>query len=367
MSILSFLVNLVSLYLFHGVKEHGHCHKGHKHDHKHKHDHDHIHCTSNHKDLRSHHNHSDKHIEKNEQKVNSHSMSELNNHHKKCCHHDHKHYIISAKPSLISEINNSKKKSTQDIPSSLHKFANISNYKEKIFSQKILNKNETSQKILNGVKSSLDITSKGLLSVLLIGGKILKTSKNILISKKNVNDVLSDFPEEQVDILNDDGIEGIHVSVHNQFEDLKCSGNHNHSDDHGRNGIIACSDSSKKEEDLSSDLDNSSILQDYEDENDCDTGHIGHCHSHDMNFTGMLIHLIGDVISSLCVMVSSVVVVKYDWIYFDSICSVIICLFIILSTVPLNYIIFKKMKKAFSVTKEEEKYISSKINEVYKF
>ena len=96
-------------------------------------------------------------------------------------------------------------------------------------------------------------------------------------------------------------------------------------------------------------------------------GHIGQCTSHDLNFTGMLIHLLGDVISSLCVIISSIIVVEYDWVYFDTICSIIICIAIILSTVPLNYMIFKKMVNAFSISIKEKRYVLKTIADVIIF
>lgn len=369
MSILSFLVNLVSLYLFHGIKKHDHSHKAHKHTHNH---HD---CESEHLETLSCHDHSHEHIDHHTPKNTSLSMIHIDNQCKNHCNHNHnkEHHKILDKPSMTSEIKYSLKNTSispidasQNIQSSTNKPSKKSHCKEKIFNQKKLNNNQTSEKIMKGVKSSLDITSKGLLSVFLIGDKIIESSKNALSSKKDDRSSSYNFPEEKVRILDGNATEDMNRSANNPFKDLRCSEVHNKINKAVGEKIIMSSNLSK-EEYVSHSSDNSSFLEDYEDEDECDTGHIGHCHSHDMNFTGMLIHLIGDVVSSLCVIISSIVVVKYNWIYFDSICSIIICIFIILSTAPLNYIIFKKMRKAFSVTQAEEKYITLKIEEVKLF
>ena len=54
MSVLSFLVNLVSLYLFHGIKKHDHGHKG---KHNHSHDkpcsHSHQHHSKSYQNIKS--------------------------------------------------------------------------------------------------------------------------------------------------------------------------------------------------------------------------------------------------------------------------------------------------------------------------
>ena len=71
----------------------------------------------------------------------------------------------------------------------------------------------------------------------------------------------------------------------------------------------------------------------------------------------MMIHLIGDVVSSLGVLLSSILVVKYNWVYIDTIVSILICFLIFGSTLPLNIAIFKKLKRAFSVTPAEEQYV----------
>ena len=385
MSILSFLVNLVSLYLFHGVKQHDHSHKtvkhnhdehchseqlevvschGHSHNHNHKHNHNHYHIHSN------KHNHENK-------QLNSISIPNETNHHENCFN-GNLPKSMSPKSSIVSK----KKKSIKfnmvspiethhHIPSLAHSSKNSkisSCCKEKMFNQSKLKKNETSEKILKTVKSSLEITSKGLLSVFLIGDKIIENSKNALSSKKTNTDVGYNFPEERIRILDGNNTEDMNKSGNCDFQNLRCSEVINGEIKTHKKQDTLYLTSNVSQNDNNNKSDQSSFLEDYEEnEEECNTGHIGHCHSHDMNFTGMLIHLLGDVISSLCVIISSIVVVKYKWVYFDSICSIIICIAIILSTVPLNYIIFKKMKAAFSVTKAEEKYITLKINEVMIF
>ena len=222
--------------------------------------------------------------------------------------------------------------------------------KNKLFNQKQLSENQISEKMFRTVKNGLNKTSEGLLSVILIGNKIISSSKKALSNNKTTSNINLNMEDESKKTL---------VSKKNDLSDIKSeysikvdccdheSSNHKTNDSESESG--------SHEE---------STLEDIDDDTECDAGTIGHCHSHDLNFTGMLIHLLGDVVGSLCVIISSIVVVKYNWVYFDTICSIIICIAIIISTIPLNYMIFKKMVNAFSITVKEQKYVLHKISEV---
>ena len=299
---------------------------------------------------------------------------------------------ISLKPGTEDKLSKYSPIEASNQINSVHKFSkesvSSSKYRQKIFNQTQLSKNEQSENMLNTVKSSLDITSKGLLSVFILGDKIIENSKKALSTKKDLSLQNMNFQDEDREAMLHDRDTDQSVDLENplpgnccpnysenkincfknsegsfnkqNFESIRsCSQNYPHGTKFKNSEDNRSHDHCK-----SHNHSNGSLLEDIEEEKICTTGNIGHCHSHDMNFTGMLIHLLGDVISSLCVVISSIIVVNYNWVYFDTICSIVICVAIILSTLPLNYAIFKKMKNAFAVTKAEETYIRKKIEEV---
>lgn len=232
--------------------------------------------------------------------------------------------------------------------------------KEKKFSYRKLSQNDVGEQVFKSVKKGLDNTSKGLLSMILIGNKIIDSSKKVL-KKQNSPEIKISIEDESRENLVSDLNTHQDIESQIEFPESKCK----------EKSLVSVKESLHETSEVSSkictetfDISELEDLSDEEEEGGCDSGGIGYCRSHDLNFTGMFIHLIGDVISSLCVIVSSIVVVNFGWLYFDTICSIIICIFIILSTVPLNYMIFKKMANAFSVTAKEQKYILGKIKEV---
>ena len=97
MSVLSFLVNLVSLYLFHGIGGHSneeHNHEEHKHSNCNSHKHNHVHEEHKHSNCNSHkHNHVHVHEEHNHNNCNSHKHNHVHeeNNHKNCNSHNHHH------------------------------------------------------------------------------------------------------------------------------------------------------------------------------------------------------------------------------------------------------------------------------------
>lgn len=231
--------------------------------------------------------------------------------------------------------------------------------KEKKFSYRKLSQTDVGEQVFKSVKKGLDHTSKGLLSMILIGNKIIDSSKKVL-KKQNSPEIKISIEDESRENLVSDL--NTHQDIESQIEspESKCK----------EKSLVSVKESLHEISEVSSKVCSQTLdiseLDDLSDDEEggCDSGGIGYCRSHDLNFTGMFIHLIGDVISSLCVIVSSIVVVNFGWLYFDTVCSIIICIFIILSTVPLNYMIFKKMANAFSVTAKEQKYILGKIKEV---
>jgi hypothetical protein len=262
---------------------------------------------------------------------------------------------------------------------------NSSNMREKIFNQKELSRTDMSEKMFRTVKSGLDKTSQGLLSVILIGNKIIDTSKkalskddsskikisiedetkkNLVSPKKCKKEIeSSDLIHEKTNSINCTKKSSMSNEPESTLED-NCHNHHHHHHHHDHSHHHHEHDHCSKHTDRIDLNQSESCLEDCGDEDECETGNIGYCRSHDLNFTGMLIHLLGDVISSLCVVISSIVVVNFGWVYFDTVCSIVICIAIIISTIPLNYMIFKKMSNAFSVTTKEQKYILSKLNEV---
>lgn len=372
MSVLSFLVNLVSLYLFHGIKKHDHddkkqaiksndCHHSHSAKTGSGFDCDHTHGSN----------------EKAEELGSGKQISEMTRDElnwlikTESMNSSHKSLQIQSNKSTFLARKSEKKELSVTVndPSEQAKDNNKlimetpkPKKSGKKLRKKLLAESDISERMLRTVKSGLEKTSNGLLSVIHLSEQIIINSKKVLSSKKKssyeVIKIEDDSKKTLVNKFEENELDGINSQV--SINCVKQSNCKISVDCHKERVLV---ESHKKESCCAHEhvqnveQSECEFLEDSDEEEEECGSHGMSCHSHDLNFTGMLIHLLGDVISSLCVVISSIVVVKYNWVYLDTICSIVICIAIIISTIPLNYMIFKKMTNAFVVTTKEKKYI----------
>lgn len=63
--------------------------------------------------------------------------------------------------------------------------------------------------------------------------------------------------------------------------------------------------------------------------------HGGHGHSHNANMQGVFLHILADLMGSIGVIISSILVQQFGWFIADPVCSLFIAILILISVIPL--------------------------------
>lgn len=90
--------------------------------------------------------------------------------------------------------------------------------------------------------------------------------------------------------------------------------------------------------------------------------HHGHAHAHDMNMHGVFLHILGDFLGTVAVIISTLIIIfcEGDWKYYmDPLISLLITCLIVTSTIPLvksaSYILLQSMPSHLNIELVREK------------